>query len=587
MKGSQLSHCNRAVLAVCLAAMPASGCAMVTSRSLALPPGRAETVAFLSRLLEEPNRDKLKERIRATKFVDNRGGPPKRAWVALFSGPTDTWTPERVAFVWKFPHAPYTPVHVSRRLHEPGVFVTTPRMSDGWELDPGEVLRLGTDLTRVDTGGCLALGLIGKVVVCAYTPREGVTIRAFTALDGMPRLVRDPSVTAFPLRATVPTGDPLGEETEHRAWRRLTRRLWLGTLFRAGIAVPWDYFEGRKRERPAGAPPWLLRQRWVPFHPRHVIDAGSSPEDVRLLEAGRIGLWTSEDIQIWRVAPGDGEIERLDRTPLPLDRRKQRWWPVLIGEGTFPTLDLRNGLGSVSLVELRSGRVTRSFPAPKGWLVSHDLVTARDGQIIAWTEQQWGYYATAFRCRVVEVASGKSFVDMKVPLIAPGLEQLSTETITHDASLMAFGGSAWLPVAGVLDVAHKRVLWHKDLDEAVCCMVFSPDAKRLFVGDSRGGVTCYEAETGKVIWSDLENQHWLSEVDVSPDGRIVAAGCPLKCSILLWNAASGRRLRALKVWKWGDAESVRFSHDGRGLWLQYGDTRLQYVPLRGLRSDSP
>ena len=53
--------------------------------------------------------------------------------------------------------------------------------------------------------------------------------------------------------------------------------------------------------------------------------------------------------------------------------------------------------------------------------------------------------------------------------------------------------------------------------------VFSPDGKRIAAGGADNTVRCYDADTGKRLWSSGVHSDWVTSVSFSGDGKFVAS----------------------------------------------------------------
>jgi WD40 repeat protein len=99
---------------------------------------------------------------------------------------------------------------------------------------------------------------------------------------------------------------------------------------------------------------------------------------------------------------------------------------------------------------------------------------------------------------------------------------------------------------------------------------FSPDGKRIAVGSFAGGVSVWNAATGKrlrLIQPAKDRLHQWSvrifAVSFSPNGRLIASGGD-DYWLRVWDAASGKLVRTFKGHQ-STIRSVSFSPDGRRL----------------------
>jgi tRNA A-37 threonylcarbamoyl transferase component Bud32 len=112
----------------------------------------------------------------------------------------------------------------------------------------------------------------------------------------------------------------------------------------------------------------------------------------------------------------------------------------------------------------------------------------------------------------------------------------------------------------------------------------SPDGRGLAVGDG-AGVHFYDLGTFELLWEQL----WFGNMGYpvwslafSPDGRSLATGSA-DISVMIWDAATGDRLRTLEGHAWS-VECVAFSPDGRRLASKSWDgTVIVWDPATGER----
>jgi WD40 repeat protein len=93
-------------------------------------------------------------------------------------------------------------------------------------------------------------------------------------------------------------------------------------------------------------------------------------------------------------------------------------------------------------------------------------------------------------------------------------------------------------------------------------VAFSPDGTRLLSSGLDSGCKLWDAATGQLIRSfEVEEEHSISSVAVSPDGTRVLASDSYNKTLKLWDTATGELTRTF--------EGHSFSPDG---------TRLLSVP---------
>jgi WD40 repeat protein len=131
--------------------------------------------------------------------------------------------------------------------------------------------------------------------------------------------------------------------------------------------------------------------------------------------------------------------------------------------------------------------------------------------------------------RVWQMPEARLVTVLRVPMDEGHEGQVFALAVSPDGKLVAAGGWTGWDWEGkgsiyVLDVATgdlvKRI---GGLDETVGALVWSPDGQYLAVGlQGRGGFRALRADTGVVLATDSAYNDKLQDIDISPQGRIVA-----------------------------------------------------------------
>ncbi len=134
----------------------------------------------------------------------------------------------------------------------------------------------------------------------------------------------------------------------------------------------------------------------------------------------------------------------------------------------------------------------------------------------------------------------------------------------------------------VWDPASRRMLWQTSLAPArdAYWLVYSPDARKLYIASHRGTVTVLDATTGKRLnaINDLGGDNILDGLAISRDGRLLAICQKVKLSV--WSTDGLRKLWESPA---NPERCAAFSPDGK--WLATGDqdgtVSLWNVPASG------
>ena len=107
--------------------------------------------------------------------------------------------------------------------------------------------------------------------------------------------------------------------------------------------------------------------------------------------------------------------------------------------------------------------------------------------------------------------------------------------------------------------------------EAVTTVAFSPDGRRVAAGDVNhtpgvtpyrlGSAAVWDADSGKLLWRVTTRHGWVKAVSFSPDGTTVVAARE-DGVVVLYDATSGHRKRALRMQGGGSGEVAAFAPDG-------------------------
>lgn len=184
--------------------------------------------------------------------------------------------------------------------------------------------------------------------------------------------------------------------------------------------------------------------------------------------------------------------------------------------------------------------------------------------------------------RVWQMPSARLLTVLRVPIDAGHEGQLFALAVSPDGTTIAAGGWTGWDWDGqgsiyLFDVATGDLIRRfGGLNETISAMVWTPDGRYLAVGlQSRGGFRVLDAATGAVVANDPQYNDKLLDLDVSPQGLVVAAA--LDGMIRLY-APPDYRLIGRKVIAGGKSPiSVRFSPDGELLAVGHLDVPVVSV----------
>jgi len=91
-------------------------------------------------------------------------------------------------------------------------------------------------------------------------------------------------------------------------------------------------------------------------------------------------------------------------------------------------------------------------------------------------------------------------------------------------------------------------------------LAFFPDGKKVATGGSRGFIKIWELSTGTEIMSFKAHSGEVDSIEISPDGKIIAAG--LDENIRIWDSITGNEIMTFKTHE-KKVDSIEISPDGK------------------------
>jgi hypothetical protein len=84
------------------------------------------------------------------------------------------------------------------------------------------------------------------------------------------------------------------------------------------------------------------------------------------------------------------------------------------------------------------------------------------------------------------------------------------------------------------------------------------------------------------FWPTSSERAWerLGAVDVSPDGKLVAAVTVFTRMVVLWDADTGERKTVVPVPDWSTSWALFFDWDGSGVWGCGPEGEPRFVPIK-------
>jgi WD40 repeat protein len=109
----------------------------------------------------------------------------------------------------------------------------------------------------------------------------------------------------------------------------------------------------------------------------------------------------------------------------------------------------------------------------------------------------------------------------------------------------------WSPLQMVL-------MGHED---SISSVAISCNGKRIVSGSDDSTIRVWDTATGAEV-REIQQTSPVQSVELSPDGRQIAAGYFQDCTIQIWDALSGTRISVMQGHQ-SSVQSVKFSPDGR------------------------
>ncbi len=229
------------------------------------------------------------------------------------------------------------------------------------------------------------------------------------------------------------------------------------------------------------------------------------------------------------------------------------WGVAGLGNGNWA------GDSAIRLYKTADGQLTHTLPGhpektlPDGQQIGEVryLSVSRDGKILA-------SVGTDNKVKVWDLASGKSIAEFQ-----HGFHHGARVTISPDSKTLAATDGAGVAIVDLAAATRKAGTDAVRGFADVWGLAFSPDGKRLAVGDEIGNVFLYNTTDWKLQKRSADPGHTreVYSVAFSPDGRWLASGSADN-TVRVWDLATGTPRHKLEGHK-GLVWSVAFSPDGK------------------------
>lgn len=206
------------------------------------------------------------------------------------------------------------------------------------------------------------------------------------------------------------------------------------------------------------------------------------------------------------------------------------------------------------------------------------IAVSRSGKLVVWTEAaMWG--GRQCTLRVLDLSSRTVVSQVAIPVTVEH-QRMDHLAISLDETTVAAGSSSGEGSIAAVDVKTSKLLWKVFRLGGMDGIAFHPDSRSFFVS-GYGKVERHDVATGRrlSVWDLGEG---VGGIDVSSGGDLVAVAAFQSASVVILDSSSGKKLETLHVRPQANMRQLRFSSDGRGIWM--GDAvirnHLELLPLR-------
>lgn len=208
---------------------------------------------------------------------------------------------------------------------------------------------------------------------------------------------------------------------------------------------------------------------------------------------------------------------------------------------------------------------------------SNLLIVEQDGNVRLWSGQVQQAYPSVGS----EAEKSAIFLDAMGPIVATAVHDFSVHlwdakhgtelaAFDHDNRILSFGFSAdgrWL-ASGAYDYSvrvwstAKPSRMRKQINDnhPVSAVALSPDGDRVAFGDTFGLVRIWDLTHDQEVSVNIEHAGWVTSLAFSPDGKWLASSSNDQTA-RVWDAEDGREL--VRMVHEGPVSRVEFSHNGR------------------------